>query len=73
LIEATKKDWTDFLRRGTVGMKAPSRAEAMHRLMKCGPKMNYWNEFVLLAYHHHRADAIFLSGIPDLKATLPHA
>jgi hypothetical protein len=27
----------------------------------------------LLAYHHHQADAIFLSGIPDLRATLPHA
>jgi len=36
-------------------------------------KRNYWNEFVLLTYHHHQADAISLSGIPDLKATLPHA
>ncbi len=24
-------------------------------------------------YHHHQSDAIFLAGIPDLKATLPHA
>ena len=31
------------------------------------------NEFVFKAYHHHQSDAIFLAGIPDLKATLPHA
>jgi len=24
-------------------------------------------------YHHHQSDAIFLAGIPDLQATLPHA
>jgi hypothetical protein len=28
---------------------------------------------VFQAYHHHQDDAIFLAGIPDLKATLPHA
>ncbi len=27
----------------------------------------------LATYHHHRPDAIFLAGIPDLKSTLPHA
>jgi hypothetical protein len=73
LIGATKKDWIDFLRRNTVGMKASSEAEALHRLLKFGPKKSYWNEFVFLAYHHHQADAIYLSGIPDLNATLPHA
>ncbi len=73
LIGATKKDWIDFIRRNIVDMKSSSEAEAVDQLMKCGLSKNYWNEFVLLAYHHHQADAIFLSGIPDLKATLPHA
>jgi hypothetical protein len=73
LLGSTKKDWIDFLRRNIVGRKAPSEAEALHRLMKFGPRKDYWNEFVLLAYHHHQADAIYLSGIPDLKSTLPHA
>ena len=73
LIGATKKDWIDFLRRNMVGMKAYSEAEALHRLMKFGPRKNYWNEFVFLAYHHHQSNVIFLSGIPDLKSTLPHA
>ncbi len=72
LIGTTKKDWIDFLRRNMVGMKEASEAEALHRLMKFGPSRNYWNEFVLLAYHH-QADAVFLTGIPDLRTTLPHA
>jgi hypothetical protein len=73
LTGATKKDWTDFLRRNMVGMKASSEAEALHQIMKFGRRKNYWNEFVLLAYRDHQADAIYLSGIPDLKSTLPHA
>jgi hypothetical protein len=73
LTGTTKKDWTDYLRRNMVGMKASSEAEALHQLMKFGPSKSHWNEFVLLAYHHHQSDAIFLSGIPDLKSTLPHA
>src|SRR5271165_2152290 len=71
-LEALKKDWIDFLRRNMVGIKASSEAEALHWLLKFGPRMNYWNEFVLLAYHN-QANAIYLSGIPDLKSTLPHA
>jgi hypothetical protein len=73
LIGATKKDWIDFFRRNLVGMKASSEAEALHRLMKFGPRKTYWNEFVLLGYHHHQANVIYLSGIADLKSTLPHA
>jgi hypothetical protein len=73
LIDSTKKDWVDFLRRNIVGTKASSEAEALHRFMKFGPTKNYWNEFVFRAYHHHQPDAIYLSGIPDLKSTLPHA
>ena len=56
-----------------MGMKTSSEAEALHRLMNSGPKRNFWNDFVLLAYHHLQVNAIFLNGIPDLKATLPHA
>ena len=34
---------------------------------------HYWNEFVFKAYHHHQQDAVFLTGILDMEATLPHA
>ena len=73
LIGQSKKDWIAYLKRSMVGMKAPPEADRLHQLLKFGPRRNYWNEFVLLAYHHHQVDAIFLTGIPDLKATLPHA
>jgi hypothetical protein len=73
ILQASQTDWLNFLRRAMLPFKATSDREALHRLLKFGPEPNYWNEFVLKAYHHHQPDAIFLTGIPDLKDTLPHA
>ena len=73
LIDTTKKDWIDFLKRSMVGMKTSNEAQAIGRLMKFGLRKNYWNEFVFRAYHHHQLDAIYLAGLPDLNSTLPHA
>jgi hypothetical protein len=73
LLTATKDAWLQFLRR-TLSPSGPgNEPESLHRLLKYGPEPNYWNEFVFKAYHHHQHDAIFLAGVPDLKATLPHA
>lgn len=71
VLMAGKADWLQFLRRAMPG--TGDQRESLHRLLKYGPDPNYWNEFVFKAYHHHQSDAIFLAGIPDLKATLPHA
>jgi hypothetical protein len=73
ILQANKADWMNFLRRVMLAFKVENEREALHRLLKFGADPNYWNEFVLKAYHHHQDDAIFLAGIPDLKATLPHA
>ena len=74
LIGQSKDDWIAYLERSMVGMKASSEPDGgLHQLLKFGTSTNHWNEFVFLAYHHHQADAIFLTGIPDLRATLPHA
>jgi hypothetical protein len=73
LIEATKDDWTQFLKRTLLKVEGRDERDRLHRLLKYGLDRNYWNEFVFKAYHHHQAQAIFLAGIPDLKATLPHA
>ena len=74
LINTTKSDWVDFLKRSMRPLKNDDDGEeAIHQLMKFGSKKNFWNEFVFNAYHHHQHDAIFLAGIPDLKSTLPHA
>jgi hypothetical protein len=71
VLMASKDDWLQFLVRALPG--SGNDATGLHRFFKHGPDMNYWNEFVFKAYHHHQSDAIFLAGIPDLKATLPHA
>lgn len=73
LIQTTKDDWMQFLKRTLLKIKGAGEAARLHRLLKFGPSANYWNEFVFLAYHHHQHDAIFLAGIPDLRATLPQA
>ena len=73
LIESTKDDWMQFLKRTLLKADGNDDRERLHQLLKFGLSTNYWNEFVFQAYHHHQAQAIFLAGIPDLKATLPHA
>jgi hypothetical protein len=73
ILMASKDDWAQFLRRGLSQSGSGTDKDGLHRFMKYGPEPNYWNEFVFQGYHHHQRDAIFLAGIPDLKATLPHA
>jgi hypothetical protein len=73
LIQASKGDWMQFLKRGLSQPGFGSDPAGLHRFLKYGPDPNYWNEFVFKGYHHHQNDAIFLAGIPDMKATLPHA
>jgi hypothetical protein len=73
LLGASKADWIAFLKRTMVQCDGPNDATRLHNLLKRGLEPNYWNEFVFKAYHHHQQDAIFLTGIPDIKNTLPHA
>jgi len=74
LLGQSKEDWTAYLNR-SMRRQSPSSetCDPLHALLKFGTTKNHWNEFVFLAYHHYQFDAIFLTGIPDLKATLPHA
>lgn len=73
LVETTKDDWMQFLRRTLLKVKGDDERARLHRLLKFGLSRNYWNEFVFQGYQGHQGDAIFLAGIPDLKETLPHA
>ena len=73
LIQASKQDWLQFFNRGMSQSGFGDDKEGLHRFLKYGSDSTYWNEFVFKGYHHHTSDAIFLAGIPDLKATLPHA
>jgi len=73
ILMASKDDWLQYLQRSLSQSEFGNDKRGLHRFLKYGPDPNYWNEFVFTGYHHHASDAIFLAGIPDLKATLPHA
>ena len=75
------RDWPerafiDYLERELARMKAgkPPRTDDLHgHLMKYGPDPNHWNEYIFTAYSSHQREAIFLTGIPDIRQSLPHA
>jgi len=74
LMNASKSDWIAFLKRTMLQCDGPNDDRSrLYNLLKHGLESNYWNEFVFKSYHHHQTDAVFLTGIPDMKATLPHA
>jgi len=71
LMGESKEDWIAFFKRTMLGAgdKIGSHAE----LMKYGLDTHYWNEYIFQAYHHHQKEAIFLTGLPDVRDSLPHA
>ncbi len=69
----SKREWQAYMDRTLPKIGISDKREALHQLMKYGLETNYWSEYIFLAYHHFQYDAIFLSGIPDVKKSLPHA
>ena len=41
--------------------------------MKRGLDERFWLEYVFEAYASHRAEAIFLIGVPDIPESRPHS
>ncbi|MDA2923940.1 SEC-C domain-containing protein [Acidobacteria bacterium AH-259-L09] len=73
LVEMPKIAWIDYFERNLITTTTVGMENRLHRLMKFGKSWNYWNEYVFQAYVNHRSDVIYLTGIPDLPKTLPHA
>jgi hypothetical protein len=73
LTDFGKADWTAYLSKSLIGLTAPEKRRRLHEFLKYGREPDFWNEFVFKAYHHHRPDAIFLTGLPDVPGSLPHA
>lgn len=71
LMGASTKEWFAYVDRTLPKIGTTDKMEALHQLMKYGSENNYWNEYVLLAYHRAQPDAIFLAGIPYIKESLP--
>lgn len=66
-------DWTAYLNKSLIGLTTSERRRRLHELLKYGREPDQWPEFIFQAYHHHQFDAIFLTGLPDVKGSLPHA
>jgi len=73
LLGFGKSDWTADLSKSLIGLTAPEKRRRLHELLKYGREPNQWNEFIFLAYHDYQFDAIFLTGLPDVRGSLPHA
>ncbi len=73
LTGATVTDWSAYLNRSMLEAGEFDASRDLYGLMKYGKSPNGWNEFVFLAYHHSQANVIFLTGLPDVKGSLPHA
>jgi hypothetical protein len=73
----TEADWLAFFDRQEARLPPmPTNGENRLRrkvFFKQGPDPNYWNEYVMLAYHNASESAIELCGIPDVPRSLPHA
>jgi len=73
LTGSTKTDWSAYLERAMLRGKGDGDEEQrLHDLLKYGLSVHHWNEYVFLGFHHAQFDAIFLTGIPDVKGSLPH-
>jgi hypothetical protein len=68
-----RADWTAYLSKSLIGLTAPEKRRRLHEVLKYGRGPNFWSEFIFKAYHHHRPDAIFLTGLPDVPRSMPHA
>jgi hypothetical protein len=76
IVDIPERMLADYLARelARVGSKRlPGRMDAHTFMMKHGPAANHWNEYIFLGYTGHQHDAVFLTGVPDIKETLPHA
>ncbi len=77
LLGATKADWTAYLKRSLP--PAADARKALHELLKFGKAARSrdpaesWSEFVFEAYVNYQTEAVFLTGLPDVKGSLPHA
>ena len=70
LMGESREDWLTFIKRTMLG--ADKNIKSYPEFMKYGLDIHYWNEYIFQAYHHHQHDAIFLTGLPDVKDSLPH-
>jgi hypothetical protein len=75
IINVGEREFKAYLdcERGRLGSRVlPRKMDTTTFIMKHGPTANHWNEYIFCAYAGHQHDAVFLTGIPDIKESLPH-
>ena len=76
LVNVAEQAMIDYISRELArmeGRRLPRVQDLYANLMKHGTDANHWNEYIFCAYCGHQHDVIFLTGIPDIKSSLPHA
>ena len=73
LLDPGKPEWLAYFQRNLPDAPTEDRIAAYEQHMKFGPARDYWTEFVFEAYVNHRADVIFLKGLPDVPESRPHS
>ena len=69
---ATKEDWIAYLRKSSAEAGFADIRDGVYAFLKFGREPNFWNEFIFLSYVDYQTDAVFLAGLPDVRASLPH-
>lgn len=73
LLKANEYEWQSYFRRTLPDASPEARIEAYENHMKYGPSRKYWHEFVMDAYVNFRSEVIYLTGLPDVPASLPYS
>jgi hypothetical protein len=73
ILEPGVEAWQHYFDRTLPKTKRTKPEEAYAYLMKRGLAWNYWAEYVFEAYAGHRAEVIFLQGLPDVARSRPHS
>jgi len=66
------EDWLFFLERILKQPGLHDERKAYEMFMKYGLNRYYWNEYIFQGYINYLDQAVFLCGIPDIPASLPH-
>jgi hypothetical protein len=72
LLNSSEAEWRAYLRRQWADASLADCVAKYEHHMKFGPSRDYWTEFVFEAYVNHRAEVIFLTGLPDVAQSRPH-
>lgn len=67
-----EREWRAFLKRTLARIQAPDEPSAYAALMKWGLSPFYWHEFIFQAYAGHALEVVYLTGLPDVRASRPH-